>query len=106
MRSIYERVLGSDFVRLHPEIQRRFGFSSKDNIAAMGSGVMEEVWHGPAYTLPFLYLGSWRSIMFPERGKIFDLKLRITAMSTRWAAKRSHGFAHFTPSVPGVLMHT
>ncbi len=29
---------------------------------------MDRVWHGPAYTLPFLYLGAWRRIMFPERG--------------------------------------
>lgn len=69
MRSIYEEVLGSDFNRLHPEIQRRFGFSSKDNVAAIGTGIMEEIWHGPVYTLPFLYLGSWRRIMFPESGK-------------------------------------
>lgn len=69
MSSIYKRVLGSDFERLHPEIQRRFGFSSKDKIAAIGTGVMDQIWHGPIYTLPFLYLGSWRSIMFPERGR-------------------------------------
>ncbi len=69
MRSIYERVLGSDFTRLHPEIQRRFGFSSADKIAGIGTGVMERIWHGPIYTLPFLYVGSWRSIMFPESGR-------------------------------------
>jgi uncharacterized protein DUF4166 len=69
MRSIYERALGSDFGRLHPEIQRRFGFSSKDNTASIGTGVMEELWHGAPYTLPFLYIGSWRSIMFPEKGR-------------------------------------
>lgn len=69
MRSIYEQVLGPDFARLHPEIQRRFGFSSKDNTAAIGTGVMEELWHGPAYTLPFLYVGAWRRIMFPESGQ-------------------------------------
>jgi uncharacterized protein DUF4166 len=69
MKSIYERALGSDFGRLHPEIQRRFGFSSKDNTASIGTGVMEELWHGAPYTLPFLYIGSWRSIMFPEKGR-------------------------------------
>lgn len=69
MKSIYERAMGSDFTRLHPEIQRRFGFSSADNIASIGTGVMEEIWHGPPYTLPFLYVGSWRSIMFPESGR-------------------------------------
>jgi hypothetical protein len=30
---------------------------------------MEEVWHGPPYTLPFLYVGTWRRIMFPESGR-------------------------------------
>lgn len=69
MRSIYERVLGSDFQRLHPQIQRRFGFSSKDHLASIGHGVMQEVWRGALYTLPFLYVGAWRRIMFPERGK-------------------------------------
>lgn len=69
MRSIYEQAMGSDFARLHPEIQRRFGFSSRDNTASIGTGVMEEIWRGPLYTLPFLYLGSWRRIMFPETGR-------------------------------------
>lgn len=30
---------------------------------------MDEVWHGRPYTLPFLYLGTWRRIMFPEKGR-------------------------------------
>ena len=68
MTSIYRRALGADFARLHPQIQRRFGFSSADSLAAVGAGVMEELWHGPAYTLPFLYVGAWRRIMFPEQG--------------------------------------
>ena len=70
LKSIYEHTLGSDFSRLHPEIQRRFGFSSVDKIASIGTGVMEKIWHGPLYTLPFLYVGSWRSIMFPESGEM------------------------------------
>ena len=69
MRSIYERALGADFGRLHPEIQRRFGFSSRDRVASVGTGIMEEIWHGPSYTLPFLYVGAWRRIMFPEKGQ-------------------------------------
>src|SRR5436305_9846869 len=69
MRSIYERALGSDFSRLHPQIQRHFGFSQADGLAAVGTGVMDEVWHGAPYTLPFLYIGTWRSIMFPEKGR-------------------------------------
>lgn len=69
MKSIYERALGSDFMRLHPQIQRRFGFSSTNAVASIGTGVMDRVWHGPAYTLPFLYLATWRRIMFPEQGE-------------------------------------
>ena len=68
MPSIYQRALGADFARLHPQIQRRFGFDSADGVASVGTGVMEEVWHGPLYTLPFLYVGAWRRIMFPEQG--------------------------------------
>lgn len=69
MNSIYQKVLGSDFKRLHPKIQERFGFTSSDRVACIGRGIMENVWHGRPYTLPFLYLGSWRSIMFPEQGR-------------------------------------
>jgi len=68
MTSLYQQVLGADFGRLHPKIQQRFGFSSKDGIAAIGTGTMERIWHGRFYTLPFLYIGTWRRIMFPEHG--------------------------------------
>ncbi|HZZ38070.1 MAG TPA: DUF4166 domain-containing protein [Acidobacteriaceae bacterium] len=68
MISIYQRALGSDFSRLHPRIQERFSLQSQSGYAFRGSGVMESLWHGPAYTLPFLYVGTWRSIMFPEKG--------------------------------------
>jgi len=69
MSSIYQQVLGADFARLHPQIQRRFGLSSAGGLAAIGTGIMDEIWHGPPYTVPFLLLGSWRRIMFPEHGR-------------------------------------
>src|SRR5687768_15413138 len=49
-------------------IQKRFGFSSEDQVAAIGTGVMDKLWHGAFYTYPFLCLGSVRRIMFPEQG--------------------------------------
>lgn len=67
MSSIYQRALGSDFEKLHPEIQRRFGLHSGGPRASIGRGIMEEVWRGKPYTLPFLYVGTWRNIMFPDR---------------------------------------
>ena len=68
-RSIYEQALGKEaFSRLHPMIQRRFGFKSESGVGAIGRGTMGSVWHGRWYTLPFLWVGTWRAIMFPERG--------------------------------------
>lgn len=68
MSSIYQQAMGSQFARLHPQIQKRFGFSSQDNLASIGRGVMQEVRYGKFYTLPFLYVGTWRNIMFPQSG--------------------------------------
>ena len=68
MRSIFERVLGAEFNRLHPKIQEWFGFSSDDGVAARGKGVIERVWNGGWYTRPFLRIGAARNIMFPEEG--------------------------------------
>ena len=69
-RSIYEQALGPEqFARLHPMIQRRFGFHSTSGLGAVGRGTMQSVWHGRWYTLPFLWIGTWRAIMFPERGR-------------------------------------
>jgi hypothetical protein len=67
--SIYRQALGADFDRLHPKLQWRFGFSSADGICQIGTGVMDEVWRGRAFTLPFLLLGSSRRVLFPSRGK-------------------------------------
>ena len=76
MRSIYEQALGNHFQRLHPRIQERFGFSSKDRCASIGKGIMDRVWRGRFFTLPFLYVGSWRRIMFPESGRSIPFTIR------------------------------
>lgn len=68
MRSIYEQALGSDFGRLHPRMQERFGFSSRDGVASIGRGIMRRVWHGSPLVKPFLWVGALRNIMFPETG--------------------------------------
>lgn len=85
MKSIYQRALGSDFARLHPRIRERFSLTSADRRAAIGRGTMDRVWHGRFYTLPFLYLGTWRNIMFPERGR--DVVFQIE----NWAYRDSYG---------------
>lgn len=67
--SIFRTALGAEFDDLHPQLQRRFGFRSTDGVACVGEGVMEEVWRGPAFTVPFLKLGATRNILFPETGR-------------------------------------
>lgn len=68
MSSIYERALGQEFVKLHPRIRERFGFSSGDGIASIGQGTMESIWYSKWAMLP-LYVGTLRNIMFPQGGE-------------------------------------
>jgi Domain of unknown function (DUF4166) len=68
MTSIYQRALGADFARLHPKMQWRFGFGADDEVCQIGTGVMDEVWHGRVFTVPFLKFGSTRRLLFAERG--------------------------------------
>lgn len=84
-KSIYQEVLGADFNRLHPKVQERFGFHSGDLKAAIGRGTMDRVWHGPFYTLPFLMVGTWRHIMFPEQGEHVPFTIE------NWAYQDSFG---------------
>ncbi|GAA4205730.1 DUF4166 domain-containing protein [Microbispora amethystogenes] len=68
MTSIFERTLGADFARLHPQLRRRFGVSVTGGRACVGTGTMDHIWHA-AFTRPFLALGTWRNILVPEKGR-------------------------------------
>ena len=75
MTSIYQQALGEDFKKLHPRIQERFGLASTDGKAAIGTGVMDRVWHGRRITWLFLKIGSLRNCMFPERGRSVPFRI-------------------------------
>ena len=100
MRSIYEHAMGSDFARLHPRIQERFGFSSRDGLASIGTGVMETIWHGPLYTLPFLYVGTWRRIMFPEHGRNVPFTIRNYAYVDEFGRETVTWIRNFATPTP------
>ncbi|WP_066284984.1 DUF4166 domain-containing protein [Arthrobacter sp. B6] len=68
MASIFELALGSDFQRLHPMLQKRFGVASEAGYACVGRGVFSEVRRGAWWTVPFLRLGAYRNILFPDQG--------------------------------------
>jgi hypothetical protein len=67
--AVFRRALGADFDRLHPALQERFDVSSENGEYCIGVGVMEQMSRGPLWTLPFLKVGTWRHILFPDRGR-------------------------------------
>lgn len=69
MTSVFERALGAEFARLHPRLRERFGFGCDDRVGCVGTGVMDRIWRGGAFTVPFLWLGTKRHILFPEQGE-------------------------------------
>jgi hypothetical protein len=68
MTSMFRTVMGSDFDRLHPELQRRFSVGLASGEACTGDGVMDEIWHGGRWVRPFLGLGGSRNILVPRAG--------------------------------------
>ncbi|GHF54346.1 hypothetical protein GCM10010218_39500 [Streptomyces mashuensis] len=69
MTSIFQRALGMDFGRLHPQIRRRFSVGLDSGEACVGRGTMERVWHGRGFVKPFLTLGGSRNILVPRAGR-------------------------------------
>jgi hypothetical protein len=96
MTSIYREALGADFERLHPKMQWRFGFSSIGETSQVGTGVMDEVWRGPWWTLPFLLFGSTRRVLFPSCGRHARSRSSTTPTSTASVERRSRGRAGST----------
>lgn len=69
MTSIFRTVMGADFDRLHPRLQRRFSVGLASGEACTGRGVMTRIWHGGAFVKPFLALGATRNILVPRTGR-------------------------------------
>ncbi|GIJ25468.1 hypothetical protein Vqi01_06300 [Micromonospora qiuiae] len=69
MTSVFQHALGADFDRLHPQLRRRFAVDGESDLGCVGTGVMDRVWRGAAFTGPFLRLGVLRHILFPETGR-------------------------------------
>ncbi|WP_082232525.1 DUF4166 domain-containing protein [Halobacillus massiliensis] len=69
MRSIFEKALGEKFSQLHPELQRKFGVTSDQNLMLLGQGRMSEI-RGTTWPLrPFLNIGAHDHLIFAERGR-------------------------------------
>jgi hypothetical protein len=68
--------LGSAFDQLHPLLQQQYGFTSADERCFVGEGVMDQVWRGPFFYIPFLMIGAMRRVMFPEAGRNVPFTIR------------------------------
>lgn len=79
MTSVYQRALGADFGRLHPEMQRLFGVASSGEQSLTCTGIMHTVVRGNPLTLPLLYLGSLRAITIPDQGSEVPFTLNIAS---------------------------
>jgi hypothetical protein len=63
--SIFQRALRADFDKLHPRLQRRLSMSSGDNLAQVGSGVMDRVERARLVSAPVILLGAARRLQIP-----------------------------------------
>lgn len=87
--------MGEEFERLHPKIQQRFGFDSSSGIASVGRGVMESMERGGWWTVPFLWLGSLRHIMFPDTGSDVPFSVHNYAYVDRFGRETVTWVRHF-----------
>lgn len=69
MTSIFQRAMGEEFDRLHPQLQRRFGVGLDAGYACIGRGTMSRIRRGPWWTVPFLQIGRLRNILVADVGQ-------------------------------------
>lgn len=73
--SAYRRQMGAEYEKLHPEIQKRFDFSTSNQIAFIGRGRMEKIWNGNKVAVFVLKLLSKSSILFPRTGENIEYEI-------------------------------
>jgi len=75
--SIYKKVLGDNFNRLHPMLQKRYDL--KEGTIFKASGVMTKIQRGPKWLSPIFFIGIPFKLLFPESGKEIPFTIKNTA---------------------------
>ncbi|MCM3742580.1 DUF4166 domain-containing protein [Sporosarcina luteola] len=75
--SIYRTVLGENFKRLHPMLQKRYDLA--DGSVFEATGTMKEIKGGPKWLYPLFKIGVKWKLLFPERGKNIPFSIKNTA---------------------------
>ncbi|MEZ7171133.1 DUF4166 domain-containing protein [Sporosarcina sp. OR05] len=65
--SIYKHVLGDDFTKLHPMLQKRYHI--EPDTPFHGKGTMTAITGGQKWLYPLFKLGVGWKLLFPERGE-------------------------------------
>ncbi|TFB22818.1 DUF4166 domain-containing protein [Filobacillus milosensis] len=74
--SIYEKVLGDKFNKLHPMLQKRYELMGER--AIVGKGVMYTIQGGTRLLNPIMKLGTKRKLLFPEKGEQIPFMIKNT----------------------------
>ncbi|SEQ65191.1 protein of unknown function [Virgibacillus subterraneus] len=79
--SIYKRVMGKDFYRLHPMLQKRYEIQR--GMSFTGTGMMESIKGGPKWLFPLFWTGVKFKLLFPEHGENIPFKIVNTPETGR-----------------------
>lgn len=60
-------MLGNEFYRLHPMLQKRYSIGAGS--CFKGSGIMKKIQGGPKWLYPLFVMGSRWKLLFPEYGR-------------------------------------
>lgn len=86
--SIYKKVMGSNFDRLHPMLQKRYDLPEGTTYRA--SGIMKDIKGGPKWLYPIFQVGIRWKLLFPEQGKDIPFTIRNRAFMSDMGKSQVH----------------
>lgn len=86
--SIYKKVLGNNFNRLHPMLQKRYDLSEGTDFRA--SGIMKDIKSGPKWLYPIFQAGIRWKLLFPEQGKDIAFTIKNHAFISKTGESQVH----------------
>lgn len=86
--SIYQKVLGENFKKLHPKL--RYRYESMGKRPFTGLGVMHLIQGGPRWLYPFFRYGVKWKLLFPEFGRNIPFTICNTPLTGRNGEDQIH----------------
>lgn len=86
--SIYKKVLGSNFNRLHPMLQKRYDLP--EGAVFRASGIMKDIKGGPKWLFPIFQAGIRWKLLFPEQGDDIPFTIKNHAFISNTGESQVH----------------